>query len=130
MRGPDGRFRASPIGRRGPAPPRRNPGSWSPGLVGSVPNTGDLLPRGRDPSVVPDGFHLHHTAGGGLAGQRRRIGEFLKLLLGEKIAVRESGVLILQVDDALPLWLEGTADLVQEDGQGTVIGGFFNPGPG
>ena len=56
------------------------------------------------------------------------VGELLKLLLGEKPAVRQAGPLVLQIDDALDLGLEGLADLVQQVGQGPVIGGLLDPG--
>jgi len=50
----------------------------------------------------------------------------LKLLLGEEPAVGQVGPLVLQVDDALDLGLEGLADLVQQIGQGAVIGSLLD----
>ena len=42
------------------------------------------------------------------------MGKFLELVLGEKPAIGQAGALVLQIDDALHLGLEGLADLVQE----------------
>jgi hypothetical protein len=56
----------------------------------AAPLPGDLLSRGRYPGVVPGGFHLHYTAGVNLTGHGCRIGELLKLLLGEETAAREA----------------------------------------
>lgn len=105
------------------------------GLMGNPkdinrPVLGPLGLLGDEPGVVFGGLNFLHPPGRGLAGEGRGVSKFLKLVLGEEPAVGQSGPDILQVDDALDLGLEGLADLVQQGGQGAIVGGLLDPGTG
>ena len=48
------------------------------------------------------------------------------MILSEETVIGQAGAHVLQVDDALHFGLEGLADLVQQVGQGTVIGSLID----
>jgi hypothetical protein len=85
-----------------------------------------LVAVGGHPGIILGGLDLNGPPGRHLPRHGFIVTSFLKLLLSKKPAIRHSGALVLQVDDAPDLGLQGFTDLIEKARQGPIIGGFLD----
>ncbi len=91
-----------------------------------VPVAGHLIAR-RDGGGVRGGpLDLHHAAGGQQAGQRVRRALTRQLIGGEQCPIGQPSPGATGVDDALHARPQVAAHLVEQGGQGGVVGGLLH----
>ena len=86
----------------------------------------NLIAVSDAPDLVTGAFDLDRATCGDLAKQRFRFGDPLKLIGGEKPAVRQAGALVLQSENTTNLRLEGFADFIEEVCQRAIVRGFLD----